>query len=223
MEEERFEMILFGVSNMLSDVYDCIHATGRKVAQIVMNVPEQRRERTKNLETRLQELGESPLIISLEEFAPRDGEEYFVVPTTPKKAVLVEFLQNTHHLKFSRLIHPTAYVSPYAKIGQGVFIGAGSVIGPGCVLKDHVFVNRGVTVGHDTVLHEYVRVNPGSNIGGHVQVLAGASIGLGAGVLEELVIGKGAFVAAGAIVIKDVQEKTLVAGIPAVFKKTYED
>jgi hypothetical protein len=48
-------MILFGVSNMLSDVYDCTIALGKKITRIVINVPEQRRERTKGLETRLQE------------------------------------------------------------------------------------------------------------------------------------------------------------------------
>jgi sugar O-acyltransferase (sialic acid O-acetyltransferase NeuD family) len=216
-------MILFGVSNVLSDVYDCAHALGKKITRIVLNAPEEKRERTKGFETRLREFNEHPLITPLEDFAPREEEEYFVVPTTPRKAVLIEFLQNTHQLKFSQLIHPTAYISPYAKIGQGVFIGAGSVIGPGCVLKDHVFVNRGVNVGHDTVIHEYARLNPGSNIAGHVEILAGAMIGLGANVIEELIIGKGAVVAAGAVVIKDVQDKTLVAGIPAVFKKTYED
>lgn len=216
-------MVLFGVGNMLSDVYECVHALGKKVTRIVLNAPEQKRERTKDFETRLRELNERPLIMPLEDFSPREEEEYFVVPTTPKKAVLIEYLKNKYRLQFSQLIHPTAYVSPYAKIGQSVFIGPRSVIGPGCVLKDHVFVQSGVIVGHDTVLHEYVRLNPGSNIAGHVQILAGASIGLGAGVIEELVIGKGAVVAAGAVVIRDVQEKTLVAGVPAVFKKTYEE
>lgn len=216
-------MILFGFGNMLSDIYDCVNMLGKKVTRIVINAPEQKRERTKDFETRLRELNERPLITPLEDFAPREDEEYFVVPTTPQKAVLIEYLKKKYRLQFSQLIHPTAYASPYAKIGQGVFIGAGSVISPGCVLKDHVFVNRGVTVGHDTVLHEYVRLNPGSNIAGHVEILANAMIGLGANVMEELVIGRGAVVAAGAVVIKDVQEKTLVAGVPAVVKKTFED
>lgn len=216
-------MVLFGLSNMLSDIYDCVHALGKNVVRIVVNAPEQTRERTKGFETRLRELNERPLITPLEDFTPQEGEEYFVVPTTPKKSVLIEFLKKNYQLQFSQLIHPAAYVSPYAKIGQGVFIGAKSAIGPGCVLKDHVFVNRGVTVGHDTVLHEYVRLNPGSNIAGHVEIFDGAIIGLGAGIIEELVVGKGAVVAAGAVVIKDVKEKTMVAGVPAVVKKVYED
>ena len=212
-------MVLFGVGNMLSDVYDCVNALGKKVTMLVINVPEQKRERTKGFETRLEELNERPLITPLENFIPEDDEEYFVVPTTPQKSALIEFLKTTYQLEFVSLIHPTAYVSPYARIGQGVYVGANSVIGPGTVLKDHVFLNRGVTVGHDTVVHEYVRLQPGCNIGGHVEILTGAMIGMGANVIEELVIGREAIVAAGSTVIKDVRDKTMVAGIPAIVKQ----
>jgi sugar O-acyltransferase (sialic acid O-acetyltransferase NeuD family) len=207
---------------MLSDVYDCINALGRKVTRIVLNEPEQKRERTKDFESRLRELNERPLISHLDEFEFTKDEEYFVVPTTPRKSDLIAFLKNNYRMQFSNLIHPTAYVSPYAMMGQGVYIGARSVIAPGAVLKDYVFVNRGVTVGHDTIIHDFVRLQPGSNIGGHVVIFSNAMIGMGANVIEELVIGKGAVVAAGAAVIRDVKEKTLVAGVPAVVKKVYE-
>jgi|SRR5208283_2357328 len=216
-------MILFGVSNMLSDIYDCANALGKKISMIIINTQELRRARTKGFETRLQELNEKPRIISLSEFTPQEGEEYFVVPTTPEKSPLIDCLKNTYQLEFARLIHPTAYVSPYAKIGEDVYIGAKSVIGAGTVIKDHVFINRGVTVGHDNIIHEYVRLQPGCNVGGHVEILYGAMIGLGANVIEEIVIGRGAVVAAGAVVIQDVKDKTMVCGVPAVIKKTYED
>ncbi|HUI45958.1 MAG TPA: hypothetical protein VL122_08275 [Nitrospirota bacterium] len=214
-------MILFGVSNMLSDIYECVNLQGKKVTKIVLNVPELKRERTKDFETRLSEFRERPEITPLEEFTPQKGEEYFVVPTTSRKSALVEFLKSNYQLQFSQLIHPAAYVSPLAKIGQGVFIGANSVISPGCDIKDFVFINHGVTVGHDTILHDYVRLNPGCNIAGHVEIFDNAIVCLGANIIEELLIGKGAVVAAGAVVIKDVEEKNLVAGIPAVVKKVY--
>lgn len=213
-------MVLFGVGNMLSDVIECVRGLGKDVGCIVVNGREQTRERAKDFAVRLRELGGRPVILSLDDFSPPAGEEYFIVPTTPKKAGLVEFLRKTHALHFTRLVHPTAYVSPYARLGEGVFVGAKSVIAAGCVLGDHVFVNRGVTVGHDTVLHEYVRLNPGCNVAGHVEVRPGAVIGLGAGVIEELVIGQGAVVAAGAMVLRDVPDRALVAGAPAVVKKT---
>jgi hypothetical protein len=110
-------MILFGVGNMLSDVYDCVHALSKKATSIVLNALEQKRERTKGFETRLQELNERPLITPLDDFAPEVGEEYFVVPTTSKKSALIEFLKNTYQLPFAQLVHPTVYVSSHAKVG----------------------------------------------------------------------------------------------------------
>ncbi len=216
-------MVLFGVGNMLSDIYECVNLLGKRVTRIVLNTPEQKRERTKDAETRLRELGEHPLITALDDFSPQPDEEYFIVPTTPRKSELANFLAARHRIRFSRLVHPSAHVSSYATMGQGAFIGAGSVIGAGAVLKDHVFVNRGVLVGHDTVLHEYVRLNPGCNIGGHVVIQEGAMIGMGANVIEELSIGKQAVVAAGAAVIRDVPDRTMVAGVPAIVKKVYDD
>ncbi len=214
-------MILFGVSNMLSDICECLKLRGKKIRKIVLNVPELKRERTKDFETRLSEIHERPLVIPLQRFTPERGDEYFVVPTTARKSALVDFLRNTYNLKFSQIIHPTAYVSPLATIGQDIFIGAQCVISPGCLIKDHVFIHHGVTVGHDTIIHEYVRLNPGCNIAGHVEIFDKAIIGLGANIIEELVIGKGAVVAAGAAVIKDVQKNALVAGVPAIVKKIY--
>jgi acetyltransferase-like isoleucine patch superfamily enzyme len=47
-------------------------------------------------------------------------------------------------------------------------------------------------------------------------------VGIGATVIEKLVIGEGATIAAGAVVLHDVEERTLVAGIPAVAKKSLQ-
>ncbi|MDA8097994.1 MAG: hypothetical protein M0042_00035 [Nitrospiraceae bacterium] len=216
-------MVLFGVSNRLSDIIEIVNARGKRVRKIVLNMPEEKRPRTKDLDTRLRELRERPMILSLNEFIPQQGDEYFVVPVTPKKYELISLLIEKYGLHFARLVHPTAFISPYTSLGQGVFVGACSVVGPGCVLEDHVSIGRGVTVGHDVILHPYVRVNPGSNIAGHVEVFDGALVGLGASIIEELVVGRNAVVAAGAVVLKDVPERTLVAGVPAVAKKVYDN
>lgn len=212
-------LVVFGVSNFLGDILDCAHALGHRVTKVVMNQPEVLRERTKGVAERLAMLPEPPAIVALDDYRPGDGEIHCLGTTSPRRGDLVALLDQRFGLTMTTLGHPAAWVSPFATIGRGVFIGAGTVVAPGAVLGDHVILNRAVSVGHDTVVEAYARLQPGCNVGGHVRIGAGCTIGMGATVIEELVIGAGSIVAAGAVVLRDVEAGVMVAGVPAVIKK----
>jgi sugar O-acyltransferase (sialic acid O-acetyltransferase NeuD family) len=110
------------------------------------------------------------------------------------------------------------------KIGAGAIICRGSILTVDIRIGAHVHVNLDCTIGHDAQLDDYATLAPGVHVSGNVHIGAGAYIGTGATIIngEEgrpLVIGRGCVVAAGATVTRDVPEKTLVAGVPAVVKK----
>lgn len=215
-------LVIFGTSNILSDLFDCALAHGLTLGKVVLHWPEEVGERDVSLAERLRQLASHrmpPLVQQLDDFTPADGELYLLGPTTPVRAELAAELRARHGLAFHTLIHPTAYVSPLATLGPGVFIGANSVIGPGAVLDEHVFVNRGVTIGHDTRIGAFSRIQPGSNLGGLSRIGRGVTVGIGATLLERLVVGDQAFIGAGAVVTADVAPATLVVGIPARLKK----
>lgn len=216
-------LVIFGASNILSDLFDCALANGLIPAKVVLHLPESRGERDIPLERRLESLRAlcaPPVIERLEEFRPQAGEAYILGPTTPTRAALVEEIARRFSLKFHTLVHPTAYVSPLATLGAGVFVGANSVVAPGARLDDHVFVNRGVTIGHDTHVGSFSRIQPGANIGGLSRIGGGVTIAIGATLTERLIIGASAFIGAGAVVTKDVAERVLVSGQPAKFKRS---
>jgi sugar O-acyltransferase (sialic acid O-acetyltransferase NeuD family) len=215
-------LVIFGASNIVSDLFDCALANGLLPAKVVLHWPEAAGERDIPLAARiaaLEGLCDPPYVEMLDEFKPAAGELYLLGPTTPARANLAAEIERRCHLRYHTLIHPTAYVSPLAQLGQGVFVGANSVIGPGVRLGDHVFVNRGVTIGHDTQIGSFSRIQPGANLGGLSRIGSAVTIAIGATILERLVIGNGAFVGAGAVVTGDVPDGVLVFGSPAKFKK----
>ncbi|HAT1849226.1 TPA: acyl-ACP--UDP-N-acetylglucosamine O-acyltransferase [Legionella pneumophila] len=68
-------------------------------------------------------------------------------------------------VSFSQLIHPTALISPYAKIGPNVSIGPYSIIG------DNVSIGQGTTIG------SHVSIQGWTQIGEDNQIETGAIIG----------------------------------------------
>lgn len=216
-------LVIFGASNIVSDLFDCALANGLIPAKVVLHLPESSGAGDIPLAARivaLSELCDAPEVQTLEDFRPGDGELYLLGPTTPTRARLAEEIDRRFELRYHTLVHPTAYVSPLAQLGQGVFVGAKSVIASGACLGDHVFVNRGVTVGHDTHIGSFSRIQPGANVGGLSRIGSSVTIAIGATLLERLVVGNGATVGAGAVAIDDVPDGALVLGVPAKFKKT---
>ena len=115
-----------------------------------------------------------------------------------------------------RVIHPSACISRFVSLGEGVVVLAGSVINPGSVLEDNVCVNTCASVDHDNHLKHSCHVYPNAALAGGVCIGEFSYIGTGATVVPNCRIGRFAYVGAGAVVIKDVEEGLKVAGVPAL-------
>jgi len=112
-------------------------------------------------------------------------------------------------------LHPTAWVSPTAEIGEGTVVMAGVIVQTGARVGRHCVLNTGSIVEHDVVLEDQAQVAPRVTLGGGVRVGAMAYIGLGAVVRDHVVVGSEATVGMGAVVVRDVAEKARVMGVPA--------
>ncbi len=98
-------------------------------------------------------------------------------------------------------------IHPGAKIGQRLFIdhGMGTVIGETAIIGNDCLIYHNVTLG-GTSSHD-VKRHP--TIGNNVMVGAGAQI------IGPIMVGDNAKIGTNAVVIRDVEANTTVAGIPA--------
>lgn len=112
-------------------------------------------------------------------------------------------------------VHPTASVSPAARLGVGVVVMAQAAINPEAAVGDLVIVNTGAIIEHDCVIGEGAHLAPRTAIGGGVTVGAGALVGIGTVARPGAVIGAGAIVGAGSLVLGEIAAGAVVGGVPA--------
>lgn len=117
-------------------------------------------------------------------------------------------------------IHPSAIISPDAVLGEGVVICAGAIICTKAVIGDNSIINTGATIDHETRIGKNCHIAPGVHIAGKVVVRDNTLVGIGVSVIPNIKIGKNVVIGAGAVVIDDVPNDSLAAGVPAkVIKK----
>jgi len=62
------------------------------------------------------------------------------------------------------LIHPTAFVSPNAKVEMGTIIGAKAVVNTNTQVKKGSIISIGALIDHDSIIDEYAHINTGAVI-----------------------------------------------------------
>lgn len=113
------------------------------------------------------------------------------------------------------LVHPTAVISPTARVGEGTVVMPRAVINPDTQIGQDCIINTAAVIEHDCEIGDHVHISPGVVLTGAVAVGCFAHVGAGATVLPGVRIGEGAIVGAGAVVLQSVPAWATVVGVPA--------
>lgn len=148
-----------------------------------------------------------------------------IMQQTPVNRALVAIGDNTARARVGKWlmglgitlvvgIHPSAVIGSRVSIGSGTVVMAGCVINPDSQLGDLGIVNTGATVDHDCHLGTCVHIAPGCRLCGGVTVGSRSLLGVGTVVAPGIRIGCDVVVGAGSVVVKNIPDKSTVAGNP---------
>ena len=193
----KTDLYLYGASGHAKVIIDLARALGLNVAALIDDNPE------------VNQLRDIPVLHSAEGLNP-------IMISIGSNKIRKEIAEKLCGHAFSKaLIHPSAIVSPSAKIGEGTVVMAGAIIQADAVIGKHCIVNTGASIDHECVIGDYCHISPHATLCGQVHVGEGSWIGAGATVIPCKTIGSWTTVGAGATVITDTEKNTVCVGTPA--------
>jgi len=197
---------VFGMGNLVWDVFDAIASNDDIVCFVVLNMKVQPSLLTK--------IPNDVKVLELERFSP-ETDMYCFGFVDPKKEALLGQLKEMQ-LNFANVAHRFSYVSPLASLGRGNFIGAGVVLGPYVQFGNFNFANRCASVGHDSRVGNFNHLGPGTTVAGRCVIGDRNFLGAGSVVIDGITIKDGVTLGAGATAVKDLLDPATYVGTPAV-------
>lgn len=113
------------------------------------------------------------------------------------------------------LVHPTACVSPSARIGAGSLVMQNVVVNAQADVGECVILNVSCCIAHDCRVGDCCHIAPAVQMAGGSSVGVRTFCGTSAVILPGINVGSDCIVGAGAVVNRDVTNGLTVVGVPA--------
>lgn len=126
---------------------------------------------------------------------------------------IIDKLANTN-IKFATLIDPSVILSNRVEIGEGSIICAGTILTVDICIGKHVIINLDCTLGHDDIINDFVTIYPSVNASGNVEIGECSEVGTGAQIIQGKKIASNTIIGAGAVVVRDIEERGTYVGSP---------
>ncbi len=116
---------------------------------------------------------------------------------------------------FRSVIHPSAVITPFTRLGEGAIVLPHVHISCDVTLGRHAILNPGTTISHDSAAGDFFFAAPGAVVSGHCHMGDRVFIGAGACLRNGVRIASDVVIGAGAAVVGNIDEPGTYIGVPA--------
>jgi sugar O-acyltransferase (sialic acid O-acetyltransferase NeuD family) len=116
--------------------------------------------------------------------------------------------------EFAVVAHPSAVLSPSARLAAGVFVGPGAIVNADARVDAHAIVNSGAIVEHDCAVGELAHLSPGVHMSGGSSVGPFTHVGTGSSLVHGVSIGANSLIGAGSVVTENIGDGVVAYGSP---------
>lgn len=199
------EIALIGYSGHAYVVAEVLKSQGRKVTYYCEPAP--KKDNPFNL-AYLGDESENEVIDRLQncDYALAIGDNF------TREKIFKQLTKKLH--KPVKAIHASANISPSAKLGDGVVVGALSAINALTETGDGVICNTGCVIEHECSIGNFSHIAPSATLLGNVKIGERCLIGGNAVIKMGITIGDNVIVGAGSVILEDVPSNTVIAGNP---------
>ena len=214
MSNDKLRLVIFGASNIISDLFDCALANDLIPSKVVLHLPEDSGEGAFPWRCVWRARGHvraaryrTPLRIpagTRRGLSPRP-DDADARPAGRRTASTVRSAFTRSCIRLPMFRGWQRRPRHVRRREQRCAAGA--------VIDEHVFINR---LDHWSRHARWVvqSNSTGSNVGGLSRIGRGVTVGIGATLIERLVVGDNAVIGAGGTVLHDVAENVVVVGTP---------
>jgi sugar O-acyltransferase (sialic acid O-acetyltransferase NeuD family) len=117
--------------------------------------------------------------------------------------------------RLATLVSPRAYVGVAARLGAGSLVAHAAHLGPAVEVGRGAIINTGAIVDHESSIGDCSHVSVGATVAGRCRIGRRVMLGAGATVRDGRCIGDDIVIGAGAVVVSDLLEPGVYAGVPA--------
>ena len=126
-----------------------------------------------------------------------------------------ERISNELKCRWHTAIHPSAIVSPTAKIEEGTVVMPNAVVNADAKIGKHCIINTGAIIEHDNKIGDFSHISVGTNLGGTVKLGKHTWVGIGSSIKNNISICDNCIIGAGAVVVKNIRDEGTYIGVPA--------